>query len=134
MRFERVAWNVDSGFDRRDPIIHDHSDWHFPQPHPDHFAEADRRVCNPGPNPKAEEIEKDNAQDEREEREHRDADKIKRLHGSRLMNVVARGKSIPVVGTPRCGVRATSLHFLSLLSVTHLRKQDKPKVKAVKSS
>ena len=91
MRFERIARNVDACFDRRDAVIDDHSDWHFAQPHADHFAETHRSIRDPGPNPEAEEIEKDDAKNEREEGEDCDADEIERFHGGTLTE------------RPRCG-------------------------------
>ena len=94
MRFKRIARNIDPRFHRRDSIIDDHSDRHFPQPHADHFSKTDRRVCDSSANPETEEIEKDDAEDEREKREHRDTDKIKGLHGRRLAKRFGRGKII----------------------------------------
>ena len=95
MRFQRIARNIDPGFYCRDPVIDDHSDRHFSQPHADHFSQTDRRIRDPGADPKAEKVEQDDAQDEREKREHRDADEIKGLHGGRLPKGTERGKLNP---------------------------------------
>src|SRR5471030_2228841 len=83
MRFEWIAWDIDAGFDRGNAVIDDHSDRHFAQPHPDHFSERDRSICDPRANPEPEEIEKDDAKNESDDRDDRDADKIKRVHGQR---------------------------------------------------
>jgi len=80
MRPKRIARDIDARFHRRDPIIHDHPDRDFPQAHPNHFAEADRRVGDSGSDPKPKEIEKNDAQNEPEKRNHSDADEIKGIH------------------------------------------------------
>ena len=56
--------------------------------------EGNRRVRDARANPKAEEIKKDDAKDEREQPDDCDADKIKGLHDDKLAKGVARGKSI----------------------------------------
>ena len=82
MRFQWIAPNIDAGFHRSNTIVHDQTDRHFAQPHPDHFTETHRRVCDPCPEPETEKVKKNNCQHECEDRQHCDADKIKCVHGS----------------------------------------------------
>jgi hypothetical protein len=84
MRFQRIAANVQTSFDRRDAVIDNETNWNFPQPHSDHFSETNRRIGDPRPDPKTEKIEKYNREHEREKRKHRDADKVKRFHGGEI--------------------------------------------------
>ena len=77
VRLEWIARNVDAGFHRGDAVIDDQADRHLAQAHPDHFADADRRVGDPGAKPESEEIKKNNTKDERKDREHRDPDEVK---------------------------------------------------------
>src|SRR6266513_5746397 len=80
VRFQWIAPNIQTGFHRGDAIIHNQTDWHFAQPHPDHFAQTNRRICDPRPEPKAEKVEKNNREHEGEQRQNREADKIKGVH------------------------------------------------------
>ena len=80
MRFQRIAPNIYTGLHRSDAIIHNQTDWNFTQSHPNHFTETHRRVCDSCPEPKTKKVEKNNRQHKREQRQRRDADKIKRFH------------------------------------------------------
>ena len=68
------------GFDGGDAVIDDQPDRHFAQAHSDHFAEADWCVGDPRANPETEEIEENDAKNESDDRDDREADKIKRFH------------------------------------------------------
>src|SRR5438552_7408877 len=80
MRFQRIAPNIYTGLHRSDPVVHDQSDRHFTHAHSHHLAETYRRICDSSPEPKTKKVEKNNRQDKREQRQRRDADKIKRFH------------------------------------------------------
>ena len=80
MRFQRIAANVQTSFDRGNAVIDNETDWDFAQSHSDHFAKTNRRIGDSRSDPEAEEIEKNDREDECEERQHRDADKIKGFH------------------------------------------------------
>src|SRR5580765_2367834 len=80
MRFQRVAANVQTSFDRGNAVIDDETDWDLPQSHPDHFSEANRRIGDSRPDPETEEIEKNDREHKREHRQYCDADKIKGFH------------------------------------------------------
>ena len=66
MGFQRIATNIDTGFHCRNAIVHDQSNRHFAQPHPDHLAKTHRRICDPCPEPETEKIKKNHRQHERE--------------------------------------------------------------------
>ena len=53
-----------------------------PQPHPDHFAHADRRIGDASTKPNAEKIEKNDARTNAMTAHDGDADKIKRFHSA----------------------------------------------------
>src|SRR5215217_8196452 len=101
MRLERVTGNLDAGFYRGDPVIDDHPNWHLAQPHPDHFAEAHRRIRYSCSEPEPEKIEKNNREHKREERQYREPDEIKRFHIAR--NPIGRGvtRKVLINGAPK---------------------------------
>ena len=74
MRFERIARDIDAGFHRGDPVIDDQADRHFAQTHPDHFADSDRRVRDPGAKPKAKKTGDDDREDQNDEPEEQHAE------------------------------------------------------------
>src|SRR5438132_13554981 len=78
--FQWIAPNVQTGSHCGDPIVHNQTDWHLAESHSDHFTETHRRICDPCPKPKAKKVEKNNGQHKREQRQHRDTDKIKGVH------------------------------------------------------
>ncbi len=84
MRFERIARDIDAGFDCGDAVIDNHSYRHFAQTHSEHFYESYRSVRHARSEPKSEESENENAENEREQRDDRDANKIKRFHGAEV--------------------------------------------------
>src|SRR3954452_5135741 len=86
MRFERASWNFQTGFHHRDSIINDLTHWHLTQSNADHVAEADRRAGDMRADPEAEEIEENDAYDERKNGNNRDCNEIKRIHGNNLAN------------------------------------------------
>ena len=66
MCFQRIAADIQTRFHCRDAIIDNQADWDFSQSHPNHFPEADRRICDSRPEPETEKIEKNNREHERE--------------------------------------------------------------------
>ena len=77
MCLERIARNFQASFDRRDSVIDDVAHWDFAQSHSNHLPQAHRRARDMRANPKSKKVEKDNAKDERRDRDHRDANEIK---------------------------------------------------------
>src|SRR5690348_17131352 len=86
MRFQWIAPNIDAGFYSSDAIVHNQTDWHFAQPHPDHFPETHRRICDSRPEPKTEKVKENDCEHEREDRQHGDANQIKRFHIERRLS------------------------------------------------
>src|SRR6266513_1249298 len=80
MRLERIARDWQTCFHSRNAVVDNETHRDFAQPHSDHFAETDRRVCDSRSDPETEEIEKDDREHECEQRQYREADKIKRIH------------------------------------------------------
>ena len=78
--FQGITPNIQTRFHCRDAIVHNQTNRHFPQSHSNHLTQAHRRICDPCPEPETEKVEKNNRQHEREQRQHCDADKIKRFH------------------------------------------------------
>ena len=68
MRLERIARDVDPRFHGGDPVVDDQADRDFAQTHSDHFADADRRVCDPCAQPETEEIENYDREHESDDR------------------------------------------------------------------
>jgi hypothetical protein len=63
VRFEFVGVEGKSGFDRRDAAVDDHAHRHTAQAHADEPGEGDRGIGDFGPQPDAEEIEKNDEED-----------------------------------------------------------------------
>ena len=92
MRLERIARDVDAGFDGGDAVIDDQADRHFAQTHADHLANADRRVRDAGAEPESEEVEDDDREDEGDDRERGNADEVERFHDGKLRERSECGK------------------------------------------
>ena len=69
-----------TGFNGRDAVINDQTDRDFAQSHPDHFADADRSVCDPGAEPEPKEIKEHDRENEGDDPQRCYADEIKRFH------------------------------------------------------
>ena len=80
MRFERIGGNLDPCFYCGDSAVHNQSDRHAPQPHADHLSHPDGRVGNARAKPNTEKVEKNDRENKPEDRENRDANKIKSVH------------------------------------------------------
>src|SRR6266513_4846943 len=80
MRLERIARDWQTCFHSRNAVVDNETHRDFAQPHSDHFSETDRRVCDSRSDPETEKIKKDDREHECEQRQYRDADKIKRIH------------------------------------------------------
>src|SRR5438067_11184409 len=93
MRLERIARDWQTSFHSRNAVIDDKTDRNFPQPHSDHFAETDRRVCDSRSDPETKEIKKDDREHECEQRQYCEADKIKRMHMPRSYRKRRRAQS-----------------------------------------
>jgi hypothetical protein len=86
MRFERIAPYIQARFYGRDAIIDNQSDRHLAQAHADHFSYADGRICDPGAEPRHEIFRDNDHNHKREDREHREANQIKRFHSARKLS------------------------------------------------
>src|SRR5438034_3302383 len=80
MCFERIARDWQTCFHGCNAVVDNETNRDFAQPHSNHFAETDRRVCDPRPDPETKKIEKDDRKHECEQRQYCEADKIKRIH------------------------------------------------------
>ena len=92
VRLQRVARDIDPGFDRGDAIIDDHANRHLAEPHGDHLSEADRRIGDPGAKPEAEEIKDHDRDDEGDDAQHGDAEEVEGFHARKLREQPKRGK------------------------------------------
>src|SRR5439155_24076842 len=80
MRLERIASDWQTCFHSCNAVVDNETHRDFAQPHSNHFAETDRRVCDSRPDPETKKIEKDDREHECEQGQYCDADKIKRIH------------------------------------------------------
>src|SRR6516225_5140867 len=80
VRFEGVAFHIQAGLYRRDPIINNQTNRYLPQAHPDHLSDADRRVRDARPEPRHEVARNNDREDKDDNRKNGKADKVKRIH------------------------------------------------------
>ena len=61
---QQVGLEGNACFDGCDPAVHDHSDWHPPQPHPDQLRKGNRSVGHFCPKPDAEKVDENEEENE----------------------------------------------------------------------